>query len=150
MNKKTVSARIGEYAYNKIKNAQIKNKSQYIEQAIICYNENTTTQQEIKTINAQIREIEAIHKICNDITQTTITRLQKQKKKLQNQLNNEIKTRPTQYTHSKTILQNIQKRKGTITQEQYQIQANKIGITITQLKQWLQEDEQTQRRQETQ
>ena len=49
MTKKNVSARIGEYAYNKIKNAQIKNKSQYIEQAIICYNENTTTNKSIKT-----------------------------------------------------------------------------------------------------
>ena len=120
-------------------------KSQYIEQAILHYNNHEQQNNEINIINAKIQQNNEIIK--------TIAKTQQQlkhnKKKLQKtQKNNTIN--PHQYIHAKKTLQNIKERTGIITQDQYQIQANKLGITIKQLKQLLKEDKQTQRRQEPQ
>ena len=145
-NKKAVSARINEYAYTKLQqNTTTITKSQYIEQAILHYNNKEQQNNEINIINAKIQQNNEIIK--------TIAKTQKQlkhnKKTLQNQLKQDT-INPHQYIHAKKTLQNIKERTGTITQDQYQIQANKLGIPVTQLKQLLKEDKQTQRRQETQ
>lgn len=146
MNKKAVSARINEYAYTKLQqNTTTISKSQYIEQAILHYNNKEQQNNEINIINAKIQQNNEIIK--------TIAKTQQQlkhnKKTLQKQLKQDT-INPHQYIHAKKTLQNIKERTGTITQDQYQIQANKLGIPITQLKQLLKEDKQTQRRQETQ
>ena len=146
MNKKAVSARINEYAYTKLQqNTTTISKSQYIEQAILHNNNKEQQNKEINIINAKIQQKNEIIK--------TIAKTQQQlkhnKKTLQKQLKQDT-INPHQYIHAKKTLQNIKERTGTITQDQYQIQANKLGITIKQLKQLLKEDKQTQRRQETQ
>ena len=145
-NKKAVSARINEYAYTKLQqNTTTITKSQYIEQAILHYNNKEQQNNEINIINAKIQQNNEIIK--------TIAKTQKQlkhnKKTLQKQLKQDT-INPHQYIHAKKTLQNIKERTGTITQDQYQIQANKLGIPVTQLKQLLKEDKQTQRRQEPQ
>jgi hypothetical protein len=146
MNKKAVSARINEYAYTKLQqNTTTITKSQYIEQAILHYNNKEQQNNEINIINAKIQQNNEIIK--------TIAKTQQQlkhnKKTLQKQLKQDT-INPHQYIHAKKTLQNIKERTGTITQDQYKIQANKLGIPVTQLKQLLKEDKQTQRRQETQ
>ena len=133
MNKKAVSARINEYAYTKLQqNTTTISKSQYIEQAILHYNNKEQQNNEIIKTIAKIQQ-----------------QLKHNKKTLQKQLKQDT-INPHQYIHAKKTLQNIKERTGTITQDQYQIQANKLGIPVTQLKQLLKEDKQTQRRQETQ
>lgn len=145
-NKKAVSARINEYAYTKLQqNTTTISKSQYIEQAILHYNNKEQQNNEINIINAKIQQNNEIIK--------TIAKTQQQLKTQQKTLQKQLKQdtiNPHQYIHAKKTLQNIKERTGTITQNQYQIQANKLGIPITQLKQLLKEDKQTQRRQETQ
>ena len=57
MTKKTVSARINEYAYTKLQqNTTTITKSQYIEQAILHYNNKEQQNNEINIINAKIQQ----------------------------------------------------------------------------------------------
>ena len=56
-NKKAVSARINEYAYTKLQqNTTTITKSQYIEQAILHYNNKEQQNNEINIINTKIQQ----------------------------------------------------------------------------------------------
>ena len=133
----------------KVKN--ILNKfNKYIEKNTKNINWQTRYNNLNKKYEEALKEIDNLkEQLDNDRNVNLIKEKNKYIKTLQKQLKQDT-INPHQYIHTKKTLQNIKERTGTITQDQYQIQANKLGIPVTQLKQLLKEDKQTQRRQETQ